>query len=79
MLYFKLSSVPMRYVSNDSAPPTINGKFTFSSHIHHYNTRSPSAGNFCRKYSRLNHQKNSFASLGAKNLEKYPGEKISIS
>ena len=66
MLYFKLSSVPMRDVSNDSAPPTVNGKFTLSSQVHHYNTRSPSAGNFCRKYSRLNHHKNSFASVGAK-------------
>ena len=41
ILYFKLPSVPMRDVSNDSAPPTINGKFTLSSQIHHYTTPDP--------------------------------------
>jgi len=69
MLYFKLSSVPMRDISNDSAPPTINGKFISSSQVQHYNTRSPSTGNFYRRCSRLNTHKNSFASLVAKNLE----------
>ena len=44
-LYFKLSSVLIRDVSNDSAPPSINDMFTLSSQVHNYNTRSPSAGN----------------------------------
>ena len=44
-LYFKLSAVLMRDVSNDFAPPIINGMFTLSSQVHNSNTRSPSAGN----------------------------------
>ena len=67
MLYFKLSSVLTRDVSNDSAPPSINDISTLSSQVHNYNTRSSSVCNFYRKYgSRLNHHKNSFASVGAK-------------
>ena len=66
MLYFKLFSVLIHDVSNDSAPPSINGMFTLSSQVHNNNNRSSSAGNFYRKYSRLNHHKNSTASVGAK-------------
>ena len=53
--------------------------FTLSSQVHSYNTRSSSAGNFYRKYSTLNHHKNSFDSIRAKiwnsipeNLRKLP-------
>ena len=53
--------------------------------VHKYNTRSSSAGNFYRKYSRLNHHKNSFASVGAKiwnsipeNLRKLPKHTFKI-
>ena len=69
----------MQDVSNEPAPPSINGIFTLSSQVHNYNTRSSSAGNFYKKYSVLNHPKNSFASVGAKirnsipeNLRKLP-------
>ena len=44
-LYFKLFSVLMRDVSNDSAPPSINGMFTLSRQVHNYNTWCPSVGN----------------------------------
>ena len=47
--------------------------------VHKYNTRSSSSSNFYRSYCRLNHHKNSFASIGAKiwnsiptNLKKLP-------
>ena len=70
-LYFKISSILMHDVSNDSAPPSINGIFTLSSQVHNYNTRSSPAGNFYKKYSVLNHHKNSFASVGAKIWNKY--------
>ena len=68
MLYLKLSSVLMHDVSNDSAPPSINCMLTPSSQVHYYNIRSSSASNFYRKYSRLNHHKNSFAKFGTVSL-----------
>ena len=40
--------------------------FTLSSQVHSYNTRSSSAGNFYRKYSTLNHHKNSLIASGLK-------------
>ena len=58
MLYFKLSSILMLDVSNNSAPPSISDMFIPTGQVHKYNTRSSSAGNFYRKYSRLNHHKN---------------------
>ena len=66
MLYFKLSSILMLDVSNNSAPPSISDMFTPTGQVHKYNTRSSSSSNFCRSYSRLNHHKNLFASIGAK-------------
>ena len=63
MLYFK---VLMLAASNNSALSIISDMFTPTSQVQHYNTRSSTAGNFYRKYSRLNHPKNSFASVGAK-------------
>ena len=71
MLYFKLSSALMRDVSYDSALPSVNGMFTLSSQVHNYNTRSSSAGNFYRKYYRLNHHK-LFARVGAKSWKSIP-------
>ena len=73
MLYFKLSSILMLDVSNNSAPPSISDMFIPTGQVHKYNTRSSSAGNFYRKYSRLNHHKNSFASVGAKIWNSIPG------
>ena len=85
MLYFKLSSILMLDVSNNSAPPSISDMFIPTDQVHKYNTRSSSAGNFYRKYSRLNHHKNSFASVGAKiwnsipeNLRKLPKHTFKI-
>ena len=85
MLYFKLSSILMLDVSNNSAPPNISDMFIPTGQVHKYNTRSSSAGNFYRKYSRLNHHKNSFASVGAniwnsipENLRKLPKHTFKI-
>ena len=79
MLYFKLSSILMLDVSNNSAPPSISDMFTPTGQVHKYNTRSSSSGNFYRSYSRLSHHKNLFASIGVKiwssipaNLKKLP-------
>ena len=66
MLYFKLSSILMLDVSNNSALPSISDMFIPTGQVHKYNTRSSSAGNFYHKCSRLNHHKNLFASVGAK-------------
>ena len=47
--------------------PSMSGMFTLSSQVQNYNTWSSSAVNLYRKYSRLNHHKqSSFASVGAK-------------
>ena len=85
MLYFKLSSILMLDVSNNSAPPSISDMFIPTGQVHKYNTRSSSAGNFYCKYSRLNHHENSFASVGAKiwnsipeNLRKLPKHTFKI-
>ena len=82
MLYFKLSSMLMLDVY--STPPSI-AMFIPTGQVHKYNTQSASAGNFYRKYSRLNHHKNSFASVGAKiwnsipeNLRKLPKHTLNI-
>ena len=79
MLYFKLSSILMLDVSNNSAPPSISDVFTPTGQVHKYNGRSSSSGNFYRSYSRLNHHKSSFGSIGAEiwnsipaNLKKLP-------
>ena len=67
MPYSQLSSVLLHDVTNDSASPSIPDMFTLLSQVHKYGrTRSSSAGNFYWKYSRLNHRKNSFASVGVK-------------
>ena len=85
MLFFKLSSILMLDVSINSAPPSISDMFIPTGQVHKYNTRSSSAGNFYRKYSRLNHRKNSFASVEAKiwnsipeNLRKLPKHTFKI-
>lgn len=85
MVYLKLSSVLMLDVSNNSASPSISDMFIPTGQVHKYNTRSSWAGNFYRKYSRLNHHKNSFASVGAniwnsipENLRKLPKHTFKI-
>ena len=74
MLYFKLSSILMLDVSNNSAPPSLSDMFTPTDQVHKYNTRSSSSSNFYRSYSRLNHHKNSFASNGAKIWNSIPAD-----
>ena len=52
--------------------PSMSGMLTLSSQVHNYNTRSSSAVNLYRKYSRLNHHKSFFASVGAKIWNSFP-------
>ena len=66
LLYFKLSSTLMHDVYNKVIPSNISDLFTPTHDIHHYNTRFSSTGNFYINYSRLNHHKISFSSIGAK-------------
>ena len=46
-------------------PPDVSN-VTYSSKIHHHNTRFSVADNFYLQYSRTNHLKNSFSSIDAK-------------
>ena len=65
LLYFKLSTTLIHDVHNKVIPSNISDLFTPTQDIHHYNTRFFSTGNFYINYSRLNHHKNSFSSIGA--------------
>ena len=56
----------MHDVFNNVTPPNVSNLFTYSSTIHHHNTRFSVAGNFYVQYSRTDHLKNSFPSIGAK-------------
>ena len=56
----------MHDVFNNVTPPNVSTSSTYSSKIHHHNTRFSAAGNFYLQYSRTNHLKNSFSSIGAK-------------
>ena len=51
---------------NHVTPPIVSNLFTYSSKIHHHNTRFSAAGNFYLKHSRTDHMKNSFSRIGAK-------------
>lgn len=66
LIYFKNCSILMHDVSNKVVPSNISALFTPTKDVHHYNTRSSTAGNFYINYSRLNHHKNSFSSIVAK-------------
>ena len=56
----------MNDVSNNVTPPNVSKLFTYSSKVHHHNTRFSAAGNFYIKHSRTDHMKNSFSRIGAK-------------
>ena len=66
LLYFKTICLIMHDVFNNVTPPNISKIFTCSSQIHHHYTRFSAAGNFYIEYSRTDHKKNSFLSIGAK-------------
>ena len=66
LLYFKTICLIMHDVFNNVTPPNVSNLFSYSSKIHHHNKRFSMAGNFYPQYSRMNHLKNSFSSIGAK-------------
>ena len=45
-LYFKTICLIMHDVSNNVTPPNVSKLFTYSSKVHHHNTRFSAAGNF---------------------------------
>ena len=65
----------MRDGYNKVMPSDISDLFTLTKDVHHYNTRSSTAGNFYKNYSRLNHCKNSFSIMGAKLWNSIPDVK----
>ena len=65
-LYFKTICLIMHDVSNNVTPPNVSKLFTYSSKVHHHNTRFSAAGNFYIKHSRTGHMKSSFSRIGAK-------------
>ena len=66
MLYFKLSSVLMFDVYNNTAPRNISHLLIPTQQIHSYSTRSSSSGNYYISHSRLNQKNDSFSIMGAK-------------
>ena len=58
LLYYKLTSLLMLDVHNNSVPSTLSDIFTRTHQTHNYNTRSSSAGNYYIDYSRTNQYKN---------------------
>ena len=60
MLYFKLSSMLMFDVYNNTAPHNISHLFIPTQQIHSYSTRSSSSGNYYISHSRLNQYCNSW-------------------
>ena len=66
MLYFKLSSILMFDVYNNTAPHNISHLFIPTQKIHSYSTRSSSSGNYYISHSRLKQKNDSFSIMGAK-------------
>ena len=66
MLYFKLSSMLMFDVYNNTAPHNILHLFIPTQQIHSYSTRSSSSGNYYISHSRLTQKNGSFSMMGAK-------------
>ena len=54
LLYYKLTSLLMLDVHNNSVPSTLSDMFTRTHCMHNYNKRSSSAGNYYINYSRTN-------------------------
>ena len=65
-LYFQTIYLITHGISNNVTPPNVSKLFTYSSKVHHHNTRFSAAGNFYIKHSRTNHMKNSFSRIGVK-------------
>ena len=65
-IHFKTICLIMHDVSNNVTPPNVSSLFTYSSKVHHHNTRFSAAGNFYIQHSRTDHMKNSFSRIGAK-------------
>ena len=59
-------------------PPNVSNLFTYSSKMHHHNTRFSVAGNFYLHYSRTDHLKNSFSSIGAKMWNSSPNSDCAL-
>ena len=65
--YFKtICLINMHDVSKNVSPPNVSNSFTYSSKVHHHNTRFSASGNFYIKHSRTDHMKSSFSRIGAK-------------
>ena len=64
--YFKTICLIMHDILKNVSPPNVSNSFTYSSKVHHHNTRFSAAGNFYIKYSRTGHMKSSFSRIGAK-------------
>ena len=56
----------MQDVSKNVTPPNVSYSFTYSSKVHHRNTRFSAAGNFYIKHARTDHMKSYFSRIGAK-------------
>ena len=72
LLYFKLSSILMFDVYNNTAPHNISHLFIPTQQIHSYRTRSSSSGNYYISHSRLNQKNDSFSIMGAKIWKSIP-------
>ena len=66
MLYFKLSSMLMFDVYNNTASHNISHLFIPTQQIHSYSTRFSSSGNYYISHSGLNQKNDSFSIMGAK-------------
>ena len=64
--YLKTICLIMHDMLKNVSPPNVSNSFTYSSKVHHHNTRFSAAGNFYIKHSRTDHMKNSFSRIGAK-------------
>ena len=71
LLYYKLTSLLMLDVHNNSVPSTLSDMFTRTHCMHNYNKRSSSAGNYYINYSRTNQYKKFLYANRSENLEYY--------
>ena len=62
----------MHDVNTASAPIKMHSLFMKTSHVHSYNTRSPTSSNFYIKASNLELQKNAFSRIGARLWKEIP-------
>ena len=64
--YFKTICLIMHDILKNVSPPNVSNSFTYSSKVHHHNTRFSAAGTFYIKHSRTGHKKSYFSRIGAK-------------